>query len=53
MSLNLQYCLRDPRISVAIVGTRNMQQVEELASSVMDPLPEGIWKELDEKFGIN
>jgi len=53
MSLALQYCLREPRVSVAIVGTRNVEQVEELVSSVLDPLPENIWEELDAKFNIH
>ena len=53
MSLALQYCLREPRVSVAIVGTRNVEQVEELVSSVLDPLPENIWEELDAEFDIH
>lgn len=53
MSLALQYCLRDPRVSVVIVGTRNAEQVEELVSSVLDPLPESIWEELDSSFNIH
>ncbi|MBD3182035.1 hypothetical protein GF312_07075 [Candidatus Poribacteria bacterium] len=52
MSLNLQYILRDSRVSVAIVGTRNIQQVEELVASVLNPLPEKIWDEIREEFGI-
>jgi len=47
MSLALQYCLRDPRVSVVVVGTRNVEQVEELASSVLDPLPDNVWEELE------
>lgn len=52
MSLNLQYCLRESRISVIILGTRNVQQVEEFVSSVLDPLPESVWKDLKSEFGI-
>ncbi|MBM3235073.1 aldo/keto reductase [Candidatus Poribacteria bacterium] len=52
MSLALQYCLREPRVSVMIVGTRNVEQVEELVSSVLDPLPENIWEELERELGI-
>jgi aryl-alcohol dehydrogenase-like predicted oxidoreductase len=50
MSLALQYCLRDPRVSVVVVGTRNVEQVEELVSSVLDPLPEDVWEELEEEM---
>ena len=53
MSLALQYCLREPRVSVVIVGTRNVEQVEELASSILDLLPENIWKELDAELNIH
>lgn len=53
MSLALQYCLREPRVSVVIVGTRNVEQVEELASSILDPLPENIWKELGAELNIH
>ena len=52
MSLAVQYCLREPRVSVMIVGTRNVEQVEELVSSALDPLPENIWEELDTEFNI-
>jgi aryl-alcohol dehydrogenase-like predicted oxidoreductase len=52
MSLNLQYCLRESRLSVVIVGTRNKEQVEEFVSSVLDPLPEGIWEDLKSELGI-
>ena len=53
MSLNLQYCLRESRVSVILVGTRNVDQVEELVSSVLDPLPEGVWSELNEELNIH
>ncbi len=53
MSLALQYCLREPRVSVVLVGTRNVEQVEELVSSVLDQLPENIWDELDAEFNIH
>jgi aryl-alcohol dehydrogenase-like predicted oxidoreductase len=52
MSLALQYCLREPRVSVVIVGTRNVEQVEELVLSVLDPLPENIWEELETELDI-
>jgi aryl-alcohol dehydrogenase-like predicted oxidoreductase len=52
MSLALQYCLREPRVSVVLVGTRNVEQVEELVSSVTDPLPENIWKRLSADLNI-
>ena len=52
MSLNLQYCLREPRVSVIILGTRNIAQVEEFVSSVLDPLSEGIWADLKSEFGL-
>jgi len=52
MSLNLQYCLQDPRISVVIVGTRNINQVEELVSSALEPLPDGIWDDLKSELNI-
>jgi len=53
MSLALQYCLRDERVSVVLVGTRNVAQVEEFVSSVLDPLPEDIWDQLKAEFGID
>ena len=52
MSLALQYCLREPRVAVVIVGTRNVEQVEEFVSSVLDPLPENIWEDLDAEFNM-
>ena len=52
MSMALQYCLREERVSVVLVGTRNVEQVEELVSSVLDPLPENIWEDLHAEFGI-
>lgn len=45
MSLALQYCLREPRVAVTLVGTRNARQVEEMVESVLELLPEGIWEE--------
>jgi aryl-alcohol dehydrogenase-like predicted oxidoreductase len=36
-----------------IVGTRNVEQVEELISSVLDPLPENTWEELEAEFNIH
>jgi aryl-alcohol dehydrogenase-like predicted oxidoreductase len=53
MSLNLQYCLKESRISVVLVGTRNVDQVEELVSSVLDPLPKGVWSALSEELDIH
>lgn len=52
LSLALQYCLREPRVAVTIVGARNRAQIEEHVEAVLDPLPEGIWEELNRDFGI-
>lgn len=52
LSLALQYCLREPRVAVTIVGARNRAQIEEHVEAVLDPLPEGIWEELQRDFGI-
>jgi len=52
MSSALQYCLRDERVSVILVGTRNVEQVEEMVSSVLDDLPEDIWEKLENDLGI-
>lgn len=53
MSLALQYCLREPRVAVTLVGTRNVEQVEEMVESVLDSLPENIWEELKIELGID
>jgi len=53
MSLAVQYCLRESRVSVVVIGTRNVEQVEELVSSALDPLPDNIWAELEADLGIS
>ena len=52
LSLALQYCLREPRVAVTIVGARNRAQVEEHVQAVLDPLPDTIWDALRRDFGI-
>ncbi len=52
LSLALQYCLREPRVAITIVGARNRAQVEEHIQAVTEPLPESIWNELKQAFGV-
>ncbi|HIE26737.1 TPA: aldo/keto reductase [Candidatus Poribacteria bacterium] len=52
LSLALQYCMRDSRVGVILVGVRNRQQLEENVMSVLETLPENIMEELANDFGI-
>lgn len=52
LSLALQYCLHEPRVAITIVGARNQTQIDENIQAVTQSLPDSIWDELKQDFGI-
>jgi aryl-alcohol dehydrogenase-like predicted oxidoreductase len=52
LELNLQYCLREPRIDSVLLGAATPDQIERDVDAVAEPLPESVWKELRESFDL-
>ncbi len=51
-ALSLQFSLREPRIATTLVGVRDPQHLEADVAAVSEAIPEDIWQELHERFGI-
>jgi aryl-alcohol dehydrogenase-like predicted oxidoreductase len=52
LELNLQYCLRDPRIGSVLLGGATPDQVERDVATAADPMPEALWDEFRTDFDI-
>jgi len=46
LALNLQFCVREPRISSTLVGCSNPAQVEADVAALSEPIPDALWEEL-------
>ncbi len=52
LALNLQFCLREPRIAATLVGARNPAEVQADVQAVNDQLPQATWEQLRARFGL-
>jgi len=52
LDLNLQYCLREPRIDSVLLGAATPDQIERDVAAVADPIPEEVWEALDGAFDL-
>jgi len=52
LALNLQFCLRDPRIASTLIGFSRPARVEEDIAACWVPIPENTWDELYETFDL-
>jgi D-threo-aldose 1-dehydrogenase len=52
LAVNLQYSLREPRVTSTLVGCAAPGQIEEDVAACFEPLPGGIWEELHADFGL-
>jgi D-threo-aldose 1-dehydrogenase len=48
LALNLQYCLRDPRISAVLMGAATPSQIEADVAALGEKIPEVVWEKLPE-----
>ncbi len=48
LGLNLQFCLREPRITSTLVGVANPEQLEADVAAVSEAIPDEVWEELRE-----
>jgi aryl-alcohol dehydrogenase-like predicted oxidoreductase len=46
LALNLQFCMREPRITSTLVGVANPEQIEEDVAAISETIPEEVWQEL-------
>lgn len=52
-ALNLQFCLRERRITSTLVGVANPDELRTDLRALEEPIDEEIWDELAERFGIS
>ena len=52
LAVNMQYVLRERRITSTLVGCATPEQVEEDVAACFAPLPETLWDELHADFGL-
>ena len=43
----LQFSLREPRVAATVVGVSEPSRIEEIAVLMSEPIPAGLWAELD------
>ena len=48
-ALALQYVARFPGVSAVVVGARSPHEVEENLVAMLHPIPEGVWREVEER----
>jgi aryl-alcohol dehydrogenase-like predicted oxidoreductase len=51
LALNLQYCLRQPRIASTVVGAASPAEIEADVAAVSAPMPETTWRAFLAEFG--
>jgi len=51
-ALNLQFCLREPRIASTLVGVADPQELAIDLRTLEEPIGDEIWAELAQRFGI-
>jgi D-threo-aldose 1-dehydrogenase len=52
LALNLQYCMRDPRIASTLIGFSRPGRVDEDVAACLEPIDENVWRELHDEFGL-
>jgi len=52
LALNLQYCIREPRVASTLIGFSRPGRVDEDVAACMEPIGEETWQELHEEFGL-
>lgn len=52
LALNLQYSLREPRITSTLLGFANPTEVEEDIAAAAVSIPDAVWAELSADFGL-
>ncbi len=53
LALNLQFCMRQQRIASTLIGASRPTRIENAIAAVSEQIPEDIWQELHERFGIS
>jgi D-threo-aldose 1-dehydrogenase len=52
LALNLQYCLRQPRIASTVVGAASPAEIEADVAASSAPIPETTWRAFLAEFGL-
>lgn len=52
LALNLQYCLREPRITATLVCASTPEQIEADVAAMLLPVPDAVWADLNAEFGL-
>jgi len=50
--LNLQFCLRNPRIASTIMGASSPAEIEADVAGITTPIPDETWGEFRQEFGL-
>jgi aryl-alcohol dehydrogenase-like predicted oxidoreductase len=50
LALNLQYCLREPRIASTLIGFSRPSRVDEDVAACFEPIADEVWQELYRDF---
>lgn len=51
-ALNLQLCLKEPRIASTLVGVADPDELRRDLAAVAEPVADEVWVELRERFGV-
>jgi D-threo-aldose 1-dehydrogenase len=49
-SAALQFSLRDERVSMTVIGLSSASRLEKALSAAREPLPDDLWRELDDQL---
>jgi len=49
-ALALQYAMRNPMVSTVLVGADSPDQVDEIVAAALEPVPGGIWSEVEKRI---
>jgi aryl-alcohol dehydrogenase-like predicted oxidoreductase len=52
LALNLQFSLRERRISSTLIGFSRPSRVEEDVAACFEPIPDEVWRELRDEFSL-
>jgi len=52
LALNLQYCLRERRVTSTLLGFSRSARVEQNVAACFEPIPERVWTDLRKDFGL-
>jgi aryl-alcohol dehydrogenase-like predicted oxidoreductase len=50
LALNLQFCVRDPRVDATLVGASTPGQIERDVAALSAEIPDAMWEELPDKL---